>query len=105
MVTIISGRELRKLSGRKIRPEDGWRPAAVIARSTSVSLRTGETMSFNEEGGRTASIDGRNIEARGAAFGLKRTVVGPTRGAISLTNSIHFAPNRKSTRLNSRHVA
>src|SRR6266516_3345006 len=97
MATIISGRELRKLSGRKIRPQDGWRPAAVIARSTSVSLRTGETMSSNEEDGRTASIDGRNIEAYGAEFGLKMTVIGPTRGAISLSNSTHFAPMQKST--------
>ena len=47
-------------------------------------------MSFNEEGGRTASIDGRNIEANGAEFGLKMTVIGPTRGAISLSNSIHL---------------
>src|SRR6516225_12278112 len=40
-------RELRKLSGRAIRPPDCWRPATAMARPSSISSRTGETISSN----------------------------------------------------------
>src|SRR5262245_30686773 len=63
-----------------------------MARLISVSLRTGEMISSNTAAGRAASIEGRNIREKGAESGLKMTVVGPTRGAISFSSCAHFAP-------------
>jgi hypothetical protein len=63
-----------------------------IACSASASSLTGATVNVSAADPAAASIDARNMRAKGAVSGLKRITARATRGAISLSSSTHKPP-------------